>query len=72
MEAETLEDQIERLKQWHMDAAMERDAYKRENEALRSKLNRAYFTICEANAELHTQNTDEASDVLKRAIRVLT
>lgn len=71
IDTETDAEAIERLKQWHMDAEMTRDALQRENDALRSKLSRAHFMFCEVNAALNAQQTEDAHSRAKLAIRVL-
>lgn len=67
MTAGQASEEIERLKQWHMDASLMRDALKIENAALRTRLERVHSMICSALV----QQSDEARDILQRAVRML-
>jgi hypothetical protein len=68
---EALQDELERLRRWHMDASQMRDAYGRENDQLRAKLTRAHEMICNAHAACDAKRADKAQDILKRLIRFL-
>jgi hypothetical protein len=68
---EALQDELERLKRWHMDASQMRDAYSRELDQLRAKLRRAHEMTCNAHAAYDAQKADKAQDILRRLIRFL-
>lgn len=70
-ELEDEADEVERLKRWNMDAGLARDAFQRENAALRSKLERAHFMMCAASADIQDREVARAHDTLQRAIRAL-
>lgn len=61
------ETEVERLKRWHQEATLYRDALKLENEKLKRKVERMFYWACKASVALDNQDHEHAVDAINRA-----